>query len=121
MADIFSKAQAPRLFGFIAAGSSIGALAGPALVLLLVGVLGRTNLVLISAVLLLAPMPIIGILERLKHAELHNDDVSVTQDYQQKIGGNPFAGFGLFIKSPYLLGIGLFILLYTSNQYFCVF
>jgi AAA family ATP:ADP antiporter len=121
MADIFSKQQAPRLFGFIAAGSSIGALAGPALVLILVGVLGRTNLVLISAVLLLAPMPIIGILERLKHAELHNDDVSAAQDYQQRIGGNPFAGFGLFLKSPYLLGIGLFILLYTSISTFVYF
>jgi AAA family ATP:ADP antiporter len=86
-----------------------------------VGVLGTTNLVLISAALLLAPMPIIGILERLKHEELQNDDVSAMQDYGQKIGGNPFAGFGLFVKSPYLLGIGLFILLYTSISTFVYF
>jgi AAA family ATP:ADP antiporter len=121
MADIFSKQQAPRLFGFIAAGASIGALAGPALVLLMVGVLGKTNLILISALLLLAPIPIIGLLERIKHSELHNDEMSAEQDYQQKIGGNPFAGFGLFIKSPYLLGIGLFILLYTAISTFVYF
>jgi AAA family ATP:ADP antiporter len=29
------------------------------------------------------------------------------------MGGNPFAGFSLFFKSPYLLGIGLFIIIYT--------
>lgn len=121
MADIFSKQQAPRLFGFIAAGSSIGALAGPALVLLMVGVLGKTNLVLISALLLLVPIPIIGFLEKLKHSDLHNDEISAEQDYGLKIGGNPFAGFGLFIKSPYLLGIGLFILLYTSISTFVYF
>ena len=121
MADIFTKQQAPRLFGCIAAGSSIGALAGPAIALLLVEPLGKSNLVLISAVLLLAPIPIIGWLEKLKHSELHNNGLSVEKDYGQKLGGNPFSGFVAFITNPYLLGIGLFLFLYTSISTFVYF
>ena len=59
MADIFNKEQARRLFGFIASGSSIGALIGPLLALVLVGNVGKGNLLLISTVLLLIPMVII--------------------------------------------------------------
>lgn len=121
MADIFTKQQAPRLFGFIAAGSSIGALAGPAIALVLVKPIGESNLVLISAVLLLAPIPIIAWLERLKHTELHNDDVSVEKDYGQKLGGSPFSGFVEFVTNPYLLAIGLFLFLYTGISTFVYF
>lgn len=114
MADVFTKTQAPRLFGFIAAGSSIGAIAGPTVSLVLASSLGRDNLLLLSALLLVAPITIIIILERIKHTELHNDIPPADRDYQQILGGNFLAGFSLFLKSPYLLGIGLFILLYTS-------
>ncbi|MGH8263754.1 MAG: hypothetical protein ACRET4_09760 [Steroidobacteraceae bacterium] len=37
MADAFDCAQAPRLFGFIAGGGSLGAITGPALAAALVG------------------------------------------------------------------------------------
>jgi len=121
MADIFTKQQAPRLFGFIAAGSSIGALAGPAIALVLVKPLGSSNLVLISAVLLLAPIPIIGWLEKLKHSELHNDGMTIESDYGQKLGGHLFSGFVEFISNPYLLGIGLFLFLYTGISTFVYF
>jgi len=121
MADIFTKQQAPRLFGFIAAGSSIGALAGPAIALILIDPIGKSNLVLISATMLLAPIPIINWLERLKHSELHNNGLSVENDYGQKLGGNPFSGFVEFITNPYLLGIGLFLFLYTSISTFVYF
>lgn len=121
MADIFTKDQAPRLFGFIAAGSSIGALAGPAIALILIEPLGKSNLVLISAVLLLAPIPIIAYLEKLKHTELHNDDVSAESDYGKKLGGNPFSGFVEFVTNPYLLAIGLFLFLYTWISTFVYF
>ncbi|MFC1591791.1 NTP/NDP exchange transporter [Thermodesulfobacteriota bacterium] len=121
MADIFNKQQAPRLFGFIASGSSIGAIIGPLLALVLVGNLGKGNLLLISAVLLFVPMIIIVWLERLKHTELHNEQVRAEQDYQQTLGRNPLAGFMLFVKNPYLFGIGIFILLYTAISTFVYF
>ncbi len=121
MADIFSKKQAPRLFGFIAAGSSIGAIVGPALALLLVAPLGKSNLILISATLLLVPIPVIAYLEKLKHRELQNDVDSMAEGYGAKLGGNPFAGFRDFVSNPYLLGIGLFLFLYTVISTFVYF
>jgi len=121
MADIFNKEQARRLFGFIASGSSIGALIGPLIALALVGSVGKGHLLLISTALLLVPMMIIGWLERLKHTELHNQELNAEQDYQQTLGNKPLAGFILFVKNPYLLGIGIFILLYTAISTFVYF
>lgn len=121
MADIFNKKQATRLFGFIASGSSVGAIAGPLLALVLAGSIGSENLLLLSAALLLLPMGIIIWLEKLKHRELHNDELNAEQDYKQTLGKNPFSGFMLLFKNPYLLGIAVFILLYTSISTFVYF
>src|SRR5882757_4219756 len=52
MADLYSSEQARRLFGFIAAGGSAGALAGPALTIGLAKALGPTNLLVVAALLL---------------------------------------------------------------------
>ncbi len=121
MSDLFNKEQAPRLFGFIATGSSIGAIVGPLLTVLLVEKLGTEKLMLVSATLLLIPIPIILVLERLKTSTLGNQDVSADLSAQQAIGRNPFAGFSLFFSSPYLIGIGCFILLYVSISGFVYF
>jgi len=121
MADIFNKKQATRLFGFIASGSSVGAIAGPLLAILLAGTIGREKLLLLSAAILLLPMGIIIWLERLKHSELHNEEGNAEQDFKQTLGRNPFSGFMLVVRNPYLLGIAIFILLYTSISTFVYF
>ena len=121
MADIFNKEQAPRLFGFIASGCSIGALIGPLIALSLADRVGKDFLLLIAAVFLVVPVMIIGWLERLKHTDLHNEALNAEQDYQQTLGSNPLAGFMLFVRNPYLLGIGFFILLYTAISTFVYF
>jgi AAA family ATP:ADP antiporter len=121
MAEIFSRAQAPRLFGFIAAGSSAGAIVGPGIALTLVSVVGREKLILISAAMMVIPIVIVAILEKLKYTELHNQDVDAMKRFSQSMGSNPFSGFSLFIKDPYLLAIGLFILLYTAISTFIYF
>jgi AAA family ATP:ADP antiporter len=114
MSDLFNKEQAPRLFAFIATGASVGAIVGPLTTALLVDSIGTDNLMLISATILLIPIPIILVLDRLKRTALGNEDVSADLSAQQAIGRNPFAGFSIFLQSPYLLGIGLFILLYVA-------
>jgi len=121
MADIFNKKQATRLFGFIASGSSVGAIAGPLLAILLAGTIGPEKLLLLSAAILLLPMGIIIWLERLKHSELHNEEGNAEQDFKQTLGRNPFSGFMLVVRNPYLLGIAIFILLYTSISTFVYF
>ena len=64
MADIFSNAQGKRLFGFIAAGGSAGALLGPSLTAFLALPLGPVNLLLVSAVFLELAVWCVGRLPR---------------------------------------------------------
>ena len=121
MADTFSKPQATRLFGFIGAGASIGAIIGPAAAALLVGDLGTDPLLLIAAALVAVTLPLVNWLQHLKQADLHNQAVAVDPADLQSIGGSPLAGFSEFINSRYLLGIGLFIFFYTSISSFVYF
>ncbi|TXG35903.1 NTP/NDP exchange transporter [Seonamhaeicola maritimus] len=119
MSDVFNKDQARRLFATIAAGASAGALLGPMIPTLFAGV-GTDNLILVAAVLLLIPIPVILTLTKLKTSELKNED-ETTDTSKYKIGGNPFAGFKSFVTNPYLLAIGVFILLYTMISTFVYF
>ena len=121
MADTFSKPQATRLFGFIGAGASIGAIIGPAAAALLVGDLGTDPLLLIAAALVAVTLPLVNWLQHLKQTDLHNQAVAVDPADLQSIGGSPLAGFSEFINSRYLLGIGLFIFFYTSISSFVYF
>ncbi|NIA27491.1 MAG: MFS transporter [Desulfobulbaceae bacterium] len=121
MSDLFNKNQAPRLFGFIATGASVGAIVGPLLTAQLVERVGTDNMMLISATMLLVPIPIILVLEKLKRTTLGNEDVHVDLSAQQAMGRNPLAGFSIFFKSPYLIGIGLFIVLYVAISSFVYF
>lgn len=120
MSDIFNKEQAKRLFAIIAAGVSAGAILGPSIPTLFAGVLGTDTLMLIAAVIMIIPMPLIFYLSKLKVTELHNEDVHADLS-AAKIGGNPFAGFKMFIMNPYLLAIGIFIFLYTMMNSFVYF
>jgi len=121
MSDLFDKSQAPRLFGFIAAGASVGAIVGPLLTALLVDVIGTNALMLVSATLLLVPVPIILVLEKLRVTELGNEGVRADLSRQKAIGKNPFAGFSILVSSKYLLTIGAFILLYVTISTFVYF
>ena len=120
MSDTFSKEQAKRLFATIAAGSSAGALIGPLIPTIFADNVGIDTLMLIAAILLLVPILLIPYLSNLKVTELHNDNVHADLS-AAKIGGNPFAGFKLFVTNPYLLGIAAFIFLYTMIGSFVYF
>ncbi|MCP5128130.1 MAG: MFS transporter [Pseudomonadales bacterium] len=121
MADTFSRPQATRLFGFIGAGASIGGIGGPALATLLVGDIGTDPLLLVAAALLALAPPLIIWLQRLKRSDLHNEAVSANAAAFDNIGGGALAGFSEFLKSRYLLVIGLFIFFYTFIGSFAYF
>jgi len=57
MADLFSSEQGKRLFGFIAAGGSAGALLGPAMTVGLAVALGAVNLLIVAALRPLRALP----------------------------------------------------------------
>jgi ATP:ADP antiporter, AAA family len=120
MADTFSKPQATRLFGFIGAGASAGGIVGPATASLLVGDLGTDALLLIASAMVVLAVPLVRWLQHLKVTDLHNEDVAL-DTANLAIGGNPLAGFTEFLQSRYLLGIGLFLFLYTFISAFVYF
>lgn len=123
MTDIFTNLQSKRLFGFIAAGGTIGALVGPALTALLVGPFGTSNLLLISAGFLLAAVFCIHRLSALvaeRGSKVHDLDPDASRS-DAPIGGGIFSGIRLVAKSPYLLGICLLIFLYTTLATFLYF
>jgi len=119
MADIYSKQQATRLFGFIAAGSSLGAIFGPTISLLLASKIGSYNLILVSASLLIIPVFISTVLEKIRASDLGTQEIN--QGYDQPLGANILSGFKEFALNRLLLGIGIFIVLYTGISTFVYF
>ena len=104
MSDLYRSDQASRLYGFIAAGGSAGALVGPLLTQGLVGILGATNLLLVSAMLLLAATKAALVLRRLFAG------ISARQSEERPLGKGLLAGAIAVWRSPYLFRIALWIL-----------
>jgi AAA family ATP:ADP antiporter len=121
MSGLFNREQAPRLFAVIATGASTGAIVGPTIPTFFADNLGTMNLMLIAAALLLVPIPIIARLEKLKITALGNADLQADLSRQRTLGKNPFSGFRLFLGNPFLVGIGVFILLYVVMNTFIYF
>jgi len=119
MADLFSSEQGKRLFGFIAAGGSAGALLGPAVTASLATGLGHVNLLLVSALLLEAALYCVLRLLRARPAADGAPAPETAGD--EAIGGGIVAGVTETLRSPYLLGIVLYMLLYTTTSTFLYF
>jgi len=120
MADVFTREQAGRLFGFIWAGASTGGLLGPLIDRKLAVPLGAINLLPLSAGLLLLSLVFMAVVirwQRRQAAHLQSAaaprDSGVAPHSHGGVGGGVFAAFGQVVRSPYLLGITLFVLLMT--------
>ena len=121
MSDIYSSGQSRRLFGLFGAGASIGAVMGPSIPVFLGDRLGVYNLLLIAALMLLLIVPLIFYLDKTRsripdEAAINSDPTTLAT-----IGGDFFNGFVDFIGHRFLLGIGLFIVLYTMMSSFVYF
>ena len=121
MADLYSNAQARRLFGFIAAGGTVGALTGPALTALLVQPVGARNLLLLSAVFLV--WAVICIIKLSSWAASNQTEVETSTDDAgvDALGGSIWDGIRFVFRSPYLSGICLLMLLFTTLATFLYF
>ena len=118
MADLFTHEQGTRLFGFIAAGGTTGALVGPVLIELLVRRIGTAHLLLISAALLEVAVWCVHGLHRwtLRH---HGQRQRSAEE--QPLGGGVFDGVRVVFRSPFLLALCGYILLFTATQTFLYF
>lgn len=121
MSGLYNKEQAKRLFAIIAMGASAGAIVGPSIPTFFADEIGNLNLLLIAAVLLMLPIAIIFRLERLRTSHLGNENVQADLSGNAQLSRNPFSGFTTFVSNPYLLAIGLFIVLYVVMNTFIYF
>ena len=71
--------------------------------------------------ILCATIPLILYLQTLKQKELGNQTSADAAMMNKSLGGNPLAGYKVFVQSPYLMGIGAFIFLYTGIGSFVYF
>jgi AAA family ATP:ADP antiporter len=113
MADLFRPEQAARLFGFLSAGGSCGALVGPTLTALLAAPLGTANLLLVSCGFLGLALLCITALIRGAGTGAPAGPVRPPAEPGDSIGGTAWSGIAEIARSPYLLGIVAYVLLYT--------
>jgi len=116
MADLFSSEQGKRLFGFIGAGGTAGALLGPVLTLVLAAPLGPVNLLLVAAAFLEAAVFCVYRLEKAAGGASRSPVPAA-----QPIGGSAFAALAEVARSPYLLGIAAWVSLLSFGGTFLYF
>jgi AAA family ATP:ADP antiporter len=112
MADVWRSEQGKRLYGFIAAGGSAGALAGPALTIGLAGAIGAVNLLVVAALLLEAAVFCARKLEV---------EQKVSSERQAAVGGGAIDGILMVLRSPYIAGITLWVGLLSVAATFLYF
>ena len=118
LADVFSSEQSRRLFGFIAAGGTIGGIVGSTLTSVLVEHLGRSRLLLVSAVLL--ELAVFSV-RRLSMISRGLRERSGTRGDEAAVGGGVLSGMTHTVRSPYLLNLTVYMLLFTILSTFLYF
>ena len=111
MADIFQPGQAQRLFGFIMAGGSLGAMVGSWMTTVLVLEFGSRKMMMVAAVCLLIATVLAIILGRYTRRQ-HNDRPTAV------IGGGVWEGAAHVFRSEYLLYACLLMLLHNLTSTF---
>jgi AAA family ATP:ADP antiporter len=120
MADAFRPEQAKRLFGFVGVGGTLGGITGAAATAALAGRIGTPGLLLLSIVLLECAV-ICAIRFFARTSSVATDTNGVTAAPDTPIGGGVLAGITHVWRSPYLLGICLYMLLFTVGSTFLYF
>jgi AAA family ATP:ADP antiporter len=118
LADLFTSDQGKRLFGFVAAGGSAGAMLGPVLAASLVGVVGVANLVLVSVVLLEVATQAVGRLVRWsrRSAASAAREHGTASPPGAPLGGSAWSGVALVFRDRYLAAIAAQMLLFTLGS-----
>ncbi|WP_051412458.1 MFS transporter [Pseudoxanthomonas sp. J35] len=122
LADVFASSEAKRLFALIAAGASAGGLTGPLLATVLVQPLGHGGLMLLSSLFIAASAGMALWLHRWRDRHpLERLEAHAPAQRERPLGGNPFAGATAVFRSPFLLGIALFVVLLATVTTFLYF
>lgn len=111
MTDVFNSDQGKRLFAFIGVGGTLGAIVGGSVTALLVKKIGPLNLLFVSAVLLELAARCVRFFPT-HFARSEPMPVPTERDAEKPLGGNLWSGVTHVARSPYLLGICAYLLLY---------
>ena len=118
MVDVFDSEQGKRLFGFIAAGATLGGIVGSSLTALLAKQVSPVCLLLISAALI--ELAVFGVRRLSKLSPVLRQQPLSLRD-EAPIGGTVFSGVTHALKSPYLINVSVYVLLFTITSTFLYF
>ncbi|MBM3525059.1 MAG: MFS transporter, partial [Alphaproteobacteria bacterium] len=118
--DVFDSEQGKRLFGFLAAGATAGAVLGSSITAALVRVLDQHLLLFVSMALLEFAVLATRRLARLSEGFRRAPGTSA-QDQERPLGGSVMAGFTHTLRSPYLMGIAGYMLVFAVTSTFLYF
>jgi ATP:ADP antiporter, AAA family len=112
--ELFTSEQSKRLFGFIAAGGTTGALVGPFITERSVNTIGNAGVLVFGAALFIgAVFCQRALMSAIREYGAANSQsaaaAAAVSGPRRGTGGNPFAGVLIVLKSPYLIGIALFV------------
>jgi ATP:ADP antiporter, AAA family len=113
MSDVWQSAQAKRLFGFIGVGGTLGSIVGSAATAAFAPRIGAVNMLLVAAALIEVAILVLARFPLRAHGAV---DRAGRGGDREKIGGSVWAGFTELTKSPYLLGICAFQILYVFGS-----
>ena len=119
LADLFRIAEAKRLIALMAVGASVGGLVGPLLGVVLVGPIGHAGLMLLSAILLIGTIVAAWRLQAWR--DRHPLGPDETRARGRPLGGSPFAGAAQVLRSPFLIGSAVYVLLLAATTVFLYF
>ncbi|HET8946284.1 MAG TPA: MFS transporter [Candidatus Polarisedimenticolia bacterium] len=129
MADIFTSAQGKRLFGLVAAGGTLGGIAGAGFTSLVVEKVGTHAMFLLAALVVEAAVQSFRMLDRVPVSLGEATNLSLDA-FAEKVAAVAakkeerldrtgwLGGFTLVARSPYLLLYCLFMFLFTSSSTF---
>ncbi|NBW89023.1 MAG: MFS transporter [Gammaproteobacteria bacterium] len=120
MVDAWRSTSAQRLFGFIAAGGSAGAIAGPLFNTLFVERIGPSSTIFVACGLILAAVLLGRSAQRLE-ALTERDRLDPDARLALPVGGRAIDDLKRLATSPYLLGIALFVVLLSLVNTFLYF
>ena len=113
MSDIFAASQATRLFALIAAGGTLGAIAGPLVVRFAVRATGLGGLLLIAAAGFLAVIALVHLLMREKERMRQAGEAGQPTTLDHGLAGGALEGFRELLRSPYSRRQAAFFFLMT--------
>ncbi len=119
MTDLFSNDQGKRLFGFISIGGSLGAIIGGSITAWLVKPIGAANLLLVSAAMFeVAAQSVRFFPGDFARGQQASQD---RRTEEAAIGGSLWSGITHIFRSPYLFGLFVFIIFYTTTSTWAYF